>query len=64
MTGTERIYFKDGIYDHINSLCEKVCEFCKWKSEYKDPDDLEKEQCSICQIFETAEEIKEEIDQL
>ena len=64
MTSTERIYLKDSIYTHIDSLSEKVCEFCKWKSEYKDPDDLEKNQCSICEIFEMADDIKEEIDQL
>lgn len=57
-------YRKDDIFNHINNLAESVCGFCKWKSEYKDPDDLEKEQCSRCKIFEMAEEVKEEVDAL
>ena len=57
-------YRLDSIYTHIDSIAEQACEVCKWKSEYKDPDDLEKAKCSTCRIFEMVDEVKEEIDDL
>ena len=55
---------KIDVCEHIDSLTEKVCSaYCKWKSEYKDPDDLHREQCDRCRIWEMAEEIQEEIDE-
>jgi len=64
MTDWQKAYYKDTIYTHLDSIAERVCTFCKWKSEYKDPDDLEKAKCSTCKIFEMVEDVKEEIDEL
>ena len=64
MSDWQKAYAKDDIYCHLDSIAEHVCGFCKWRSEYKDPDDLEKEKCSTCEIFEMVESVKEEIDDL
>ena len=64
MKGWQIEYRMDDIYNHINSMAESACLICKWKSEFKDPDDLEKAKCSRCKIFEMAEEIKDEVDRL
>ena len=62
MSYWQKAYRKDTIYNHLDSIAEHVCTFCKWRPEYKDPDDLEREKCSTCKIFEMVEEVKEEID--
>lgn len=55
--------------DRIYSIAECACStICKFYDQYKDPDDLEKEHCSKCPVFDKAsgliDELKEEDDEL
>ncbi len=39
-------------------LAEKICdEYCKWPSEYKDPDQLWNEKCDHCPFTEFFEKV-------
>lgn len=38
---------------------EEICDnYCKWPSEYKDPDDLWSEKCDHCPVMEFLEEVR------
>lgn len=53
----------DVLYDRIGSIVECACnEICKFKDQYKDPDDLEKNHCNRCALFERAETLAAELE--
>ena len=48
-------------WQESQDIQEVVCtELCKYPSEYKDPDDMEKEQCSICPLAEKLMEFEDD----
>jgi len=48
--------------DRIYCVAECACStICKYYDQYKDPDDLEKEHCSVCPVFEKASDLIEEL---
>ena len=34
----------------IEELMEPMCDQCQWPGWYKDPDDLQREKCSVCPV--------------
>lgn len=64
MTFTIPEYEKGHIMESIQAMAEAACTLCKYPSEYKDPEECEKNHCSTCKLFEMADELEEEIDEL
>ena len=44
-------------WQETQDIIELVCyNLCMWPSEYKDPDDMQREKCSICPLSEKLDE--------
>lgn len=53
---------KDAFHDRLGSVVECACNnICKFKDQYKDPDDLWDKHCHSCILFEMAETLSDEI---
>jgi len=53
----------DVLYDRIGSIVECACSnICKFREQYKDPDELEKNHCNRCVLFDKAEALVEELE--
>jgi len=59
LTQQEKWDLMDRITDVLQQACDHVC---KYKSEYKDPDDLERLQCQHCKVWELNDKLQEDID--
>ena len=43
--------------ESLNKIMEEVCEICRYKGDYKDPDDLIRERCNCCKVVATVDEV-------
>ena len=43
--------------ESLDRIMEEVCEYCRYPFEYKDPDDMEREQCNRCKVAKIVDEV-------